>query len=106
MRNLTQTEAATRALAVRDVSYDVELDLTTGEVWYWSTTIVRFTATGSGGLFLELDCLTMVDAVLDGSTRLELCGNRIALDDLKGEHEVKVVARCAYTRTGEGLHRF
>jgi len=106
MRNLTQQEAAARARAVRDVSYDIELDLTHGEVWYWSTTTVRFTATGTAGLFLELDCLTMVEALLDGSTHLQLLGNRIALDGLQGRHEVKVVARCGYTRTGEGLHRF
>ena len=106
MRNLTEAEAVARAAAVRDVSYEVALDLTHGETWYWSTTAVRFTATGAPGLFLELDCLTMVEAVLDGITRLELAGNRIALEGLTGEHEVKVVARCGYTRSGEGLHRF
>ena len=106
MRNLTQQEAAARAAAVHDVTYDVELDLTHGDVWFWSTTTVGFTATGEPGLFLELDCLTMVEAVLDGSTRLPLQGNRIPLDNLVGAHEVSVVARCAYTRSGEGLHRF
>ena len=106
MRNLTQPEAAARASAVRDVSYDVAVDLTHGDTWYWSTTVVRFTATGSSGLFLELDCLTMVEALLDGTTHLALQGNRIPLDGLHGQHEVKVVARCGYTRSGEGLHRF
>jgi aminopeptidase N len=106
MRNLTQAEAAARAAAVEGVGYDIALDLTHGDVWYWTTTVVRFTATGAPGLFLELDCLTMVDAVLDDDTHLQLDGNRIALDGLHGEHQVKVVARCAYTRSGEGLHRF
>ena len=106
MRNLTQAEAAARATAVEPISYDITLDLTHGEVWFWTTTTVRFTATGAPGLFLELDCLTMVEAVLDGRTKLQLEGNRIALDGLQGEHEVTVVARCAYTRSGEGLHRF
>ena len=106
MRNLTHAEAAARARAVTDVSYDLELDLTHGEVWYWTTTVVAFTATGEPGLFLELDCLTMVEAVLDGHTRLRLEGNRIPLEGLTGRHEARVVARCAYTRSGEGLHRF
>ncbi|MFN2536538.1 MAG: aminopeptidase N [Mycobacteriales bacterium] len=106
MRNLTHAEAVLRAAAVSDVSYDVALDVTHGDTWYWSTTVVRFTATGSPGLFLELDCLTMVEALLDGETRLTLVGNRIPLEGLTGQHEVKVVARCAYTRSGEGLHRF
>ena len=47
----------------------------------------------------------MVAATLDGDP-LTLAGNRIALDVTAGEHEVRVVARCAYTRSGEGLHRF
>jgi len=106
VRNLTHAEAAARARAVTDVSYDLELDLTHGEVWYWTTTVVAFTATGEPGLFLELDCLTMVEAVLDGHTRLRLEGNRIPLEGLTGRHEARVVARCAYTRSGEGLHRF
>jgi len=31
---------------------------------------------------------------------------RIALDDLAPDNELRVVARCRYSRTGEGLHRF
>ncbi len=33
-------------------------------------------------------------------------GWRIRLDDLEAENELRVVATCAYTNTGEGLHRF
>src|SRR5690606_8534539 len=32
--------------------------------------------------------------------------SRIALDGLAAENELRVVADCAYTNTGEGLHRF
>ena len=32
--------------------------------------------------------------------------NRIALTDLQADNELRVVADCAYSRTGEGLHRF
>jgi aminopeptidase N len=106
MRNLTHAEATARAAVLQVASYDVALDLTHGDVWFWSTTVVRFAAEPGTSAFLELDCLTMVDAVLDGGTHLSLEGNRIALEGLGGEHEVKVVARCAYTRSGEGLHRF
>ena len=105
MRNLTVAEARARAAVLDVMSYDIELDLTHGDTWFWSTTVVRFRATEGAATFLELDCLTTVVATLDGRP-ITLRANRFALDDLGGEHEVKVVARCAYTRTGEGLHRF
>ena len=105
MRNLTADEAQQRAAALDVASYDVTLDLAHGDTWFWSTTVVRFTAQPGTSTFLELDCLTVVDATLDGSP-ISLQGNRFALDGLGGEHEVRVVARCAYTRSGEGLHRF
>ena len=33
-------------------------------------------------------------------------GNRIRLDDLAADNELRVVARCPFSRTGEGMHRF
>ena len=33
-------------------------------------------------------------------------GNRIALDGLAADNELRVVAEGAYMRSGEGLHRF
>jgi aminopeptidase N len=105
MRNLTDVEARDRAAVLDVASYDIALDLTHGDVWFWSTTTVRFTAQPGTSSFLELDCLTTVTATLDGKP-ISLQGNRFALDGLGGEHEVTVVARCGYTRSGEGLHRF
>ncbi len=105
MRNLTAGEARARASVLDVTSYDIELDLTHGDTWFWSTTVVRFRATEGAATFLELDCLTTVVATLDGRP-ITMSANRFALDGLGGEHEVTVVARCAYTRTGEGLHRF
>jgi aminopeptidase N len=103
MRNLTMAEAQARA-AVLDVdSYDVALDLTQGPTELGSRTVVRFSATAD--TFLELDCVRVLSATLDG-VPITLEGNRFALTGLGGEHEVVVDAVCAYTRTGEGLHRF
>jgi len=103
MRNLTVAEARGRA-AVLDVHrYDVELDLTQGASEFGSRTTVRFAATGDS--FLELDCVRVCSATLDGEP-IALDGNRFALTGLGGEHEVVVDAVCSYTRSGEGLHRF
>ncbi|MCW2778470.1 MAG: aminopeptidase [Frankiales bacterium] len=102
MRNLTRDEAARRAEQVQVESYAVSLDLTQGDEGFGSTTVVRFT--GRGDTFLELDA-ELLSATLDGGP-LSLEGNRIALAGLDGTHEVRVEARCRYSRSGEGLHRF
>ena len=105
MRNLTEVEARSRADVLDVTSYDIDLDLTHGDTWFRSTTVVRFTAIPGSSTFLELDCQMTESATLDGRP-ISLQGNRFALDGLGGSHEVKVVARCGYTRSGEGLHRF
>ncbi|HUR50746.1 MAG TPA: aminopeptidase N [Mycobacteriales bacterium] len=103
MRNLTEAEARARAEAVEVEHYDVALDLTLGAEELGSRTTVTFRATAD--TFLELDCVRLVSATLDGRP-LALEGNRIPLTGLGGEHQVVVEAVCAYTRSGEGLHRF
>ena len=103
MRNLSVAEAQARAAAVQVSSYDVALDLTQGPTELGSRTVVRFSATAD--TFLELDCLRVLSATLDGRP-ISLQGNRFALTGLGGEHEVVVDAVCAYTRSGEGPHRF
>ncbi len=105
MRNLTRGEAVARSAVVEVTSYDLELDLTTDPTTFRSTSTVRFSATPGAQTFLELDCAQVLEATLDGRP-IALTGNRFVLDDLGGEHVAVVTATCAYTRSGEGLHRF
>ncbi len=106
MRNLTRDEARTRAGLLRVTSYDVELDLTGGAERFGSTTVVRFSCAEPGSTtFIELDAPELAEATLNG-TPVTIAGNRIALPGLAADNEVRVVASCAYTNTGEGLHRF
>src|ERR1700756_4593097 len=100
MRNLTESEAPEQAAALTVSSYAVELDLTQGGERFGSTTTVRFTAEPGTSTFLELDGALLDEALLDGAP-VRLAGNRIWLENLAGEHEVVVRARCAYTRSGE-----
>jgi aminopeptidase N len=102
VKDLTRDEARERAARLEVASYAVHLDLTRDD-GFDSTTTVRFTAEPGTSTFLELDG-ELLD--LQGATHGERQGNRIPLTDLSGEHEVTVRARCAYTNTGEGLHRF
>ncbi len=106
MRNLTRDEARTRGGLLRVTSYDVELDLTRGDERFGSMTVVRFTCAAPGATtFLELDAPELLEATLNGAP-VTIAGNRIALPGLQADNEVRVVASCAYTNTGEGLHRF
>ena len=107
--NLTHDEARHRADLLSVESYHVDLDLTVSEQTFGSTTIARFGCARPGAsTFMELTAPSVTEIVLNGQ-RVDLSafdGNRIALADLAERNELRVVARCAYSRTGEGLHRF
>ncbi|MFD8600152.1 aminopeptidase N [Kitasatospora sp. NPDC059646] len=109
--NLTREEARTRAALLHVEAYDVELDLSSARDGgtFRSTTVVRFTATEPGAsTFIDLVAPAVSEIVLNGrALPLEnFADSRIALPDLAAENELRVVADCAYTNTGEGLHRF
>ena len=105
MKNLTRDEARERAAVVEVASYDVVLDLTGGGDRFSTVSTIRFSTTGPG-TFVELDG-ELTEATLDGAAVSGgLVGNRLALTGLGGEHVLVVRGRCAYSNTGEGLHRF
>jgi aminopeptidase N len=108
--NLTRDEAQARARALSVTAYDVTLDLTAGETTFASTTVVRFSATEPGSsTFIDLVAPAVSEVVLNGrSLPVDevFDGARIALPELAVDNELRVVADCAYMRTGEGLHRF
>ena len=106
--NLTRIEAQERKSLVETVSYDVQLDLTTGSETFRSTTTVVFTATPGASTFIDaltakVHAITLNGASIDVS---RADGARIALDDLAASNTLVVDADFAYTNTGEGLHRF
>ncbi len=108
-RPLTLDEAQARARLVHVESYDVDLDLTRGDVELRSSVTIRFTAAGEGAsTFVELQCLRLVSATLNGTPIDAACyvGNRLAVDGLAESNELVVVADVAYTSTGDGMHRF
>ncbi|ACZ30133.1 aminopeptidase N [Xylanimonas cellulosilytica DSM 15894] len=109
-QNLTRAEAIERASAVTAVeSYAIALDLTTGPTTFASTTTIRFSGTPGADTFLDLVAPTVRSVTLNGvdlDPAAVFADSRIALAGLAAENEVVVVADCAYTNTGEGLHRF
>ncbi|MFC8266277.1 aminopeptidase N [Streptomyces cinereoruber] len=108
MSVLTRDEAQTRAQLLDVHRYRVDLDLTTGDETFESTSTVRFTARAAGDTFVELKPATLHSATLDGAPLdpAALDGNRLPLSLTEGEHELRVTATMRYSRTGEGMHRF
>jgi aminopeptidase N len=112
--NLTRDEAAERAALVTVDNYRIVLDLTDGngapsEGTFRSTTTVTFDALAGADTTIDIAARSIHGATLNG-VDLDVSGYHestgIVLTGL-AEHNVLVVdAACAYSNTGEGLHRF
>ncbi|MFF2845718.1 aminopeptidase N [Streptomyces sp. NPDC058001] len=123
--NLTREEAQQRAKLLTVDSYEIDLDLSgaqdggpsrsseagSGGGTYRSVTTVRFDSAESGAAsFIDLVAPTVHEITLNGDPldpAEVFADSRIALPGLlDGANVLRVVADCAYTNTGEGLHRF
>ncbi|MFT3662837.1 MAG: aminopeptidase N [Gordonia sp. (in: high G+C Gram-positive bacteria)] len=112
--NLTRSAARQRAATIDVQHYRIDLDLTDGrgrpgEETFRSHTVVAFTATPGAETFVELVAPRLISANLNGvdldvDSFDEAVG--LVLPDLAAENVLSVVADCAYSNTGEGLHRF
>ncbi|WP_250286828.1 aminopeptidase N [Streptomyces atroolivaceus] len=120
--NLSRDEARERAELLTVDGYEVALDLRSavgepdggdeaGPRTFRSQTTIRFRAARSGAstfadlLAPSVNAVTLNGKDLDPASVFD--GTRIALEDLAGGENVLVVdAQCAYSRTGEGMHRF
>ncbi|MFF4542962.1 aminopeptidase N [Streptomyces sp. NPDC001406] len=111
--NLTRDEAQQRAKLLTVDSYEIDLDLSGAQEGgtYRSVTTVRFDVTETGAeSFIDLVAPTVHEVTLNGDPLdpdQVFKDSRIALPGLlEGRNVLRVVADCAYTNTGEGLHRF
>ncbi|MFE0255271.1 aminopeptidase N [Streptomyces sp. NPDC059010] len=111
--NLTRDEAQQRAQLLTVESYEIDLDLSGAQEGgtYRSVTTVRFDVTATGAeSFIDLVAPTVHEVTLNGDAldpEQVFEDSRIALPGLlQGPNVLRVVADCAYTNTGEGLHRF
>ncbi|HCB04176.1 MAG TPA: aminopeptidase N [Nocardioides bacterium] len=107
--NLTRDEAATRASLLDVTSYAIDLDLTTGDTHFGSTTTIVFGCREPGAsTFADLVGATVHEITLNGEhvDVAAYADSRIALTGLAAENTLVVKADCTYSHTGEGLHRF
>ncbi len=105
---LSRDEAAARAALLAVEAYDIDLDLTTSETTFLSRTTITFTCREPGAAtWVDLVAPTLQGARLNGHP-LDLSGytgQRLELPGLLARNTLVVEAQCAYSRTGEGLHR-
>ncbi|MGW7405731.1 aminopeptidase N [Streptomyces sp. NPDC054833] len=115
--NLSRDEARERAALLSVEGYEVSLDLRSavGEGdgdprTFRSVTTIRFRCNEPGASsFADLIAPSVTAVSLNGKDldpSEVFDGSRVALEDLAAENELIVDARCAYSRTGEGMHRF
>ncbi|WP_329583718.1 aminopeptidase N [Kitasatospora sp. NBC_01250] len=113
-KNLSRDEAHARAGILSVDGYEVRLDVSgapdVANATFRSLTTIRFRCAEPGaGSFADLlapnvRAVTLNGRALDPAVVFD--GARVALDDLAAENLLVVDADCAYSRTGEGLHRF
>ncbi|NDZ86944.1 aminopeptidase N, partial [Streptomyces sp. SID10115] len=115
--NLSRDEARERAALLSVDGYEVFLDLRSavGESGqeprtFRSVTTIRFRSAEPGAAtFADLIAPSVTAVSLNGKDldpSEVFDGTRITLEDLAEENELVVDAQCAYSRTGEGMHRF
>ncbi|MER8105295.1 aminopeptidase N [Kitasatospora sp. NPDC094016] len=113
-KNLSRDEAQQRASILAVEGYQVRLDVTSAPdpaaATFRSTTTVTFRCSRPGAdTFLDLlapavHAVTLNGRAIDPATAYD--GARVHVDGLAAENVLTVEADCAYSRTGEGLHRF
>jgi aminopeptidase N len=111
--NLTRAEARERSALLRTSHYAVDLDLSTAAdphaPTFGTRTTADFTAADDGETFIDLiapavESVTINGEALDPASAFD--GARITFPVRAGENRLVVVAQGAYSRSGEGLHRF
>ena len=113
-QNLTRQEAGERARLLRVEQYRIVLDLGNAKdpqakTFRSASTITFDCARPGSSTFLDLIAPEVESVELNGRAldpAEVFRDSRITLPDLAAHNVVTVVARCAYSRTGEGLHRF
>ncbi|MFI1253524.1 aminopeptidase N [Streptomyces netropsis] len=114
--NLTRDEARERAALLTVDGYEVALDLRSAvgagpePRTFRSVTTIRFRCAEPGAAtFADLVAPSVTAVTLNGTeldAKAVFDGTRIELASLAAENTLVVDAQCAYSRTGEGMHRF
>ncbi len=109
--NLSRAEAQERARTVSDLTYDITLDLTTGDETFRSEANIRFFTPLTGlNTFIDLAAAQVHEISyngrsLDPAVTYDDEHKRIPLRGSRPTNELRIVADCTYEHTGVGMHR-
>ncbi len=111
--NLTRTEAHARSDLMTVDRYSVDLDISSSEdreaATFRSTSTVVFTAQRAERTFIDIIAESVITIEINGTSidpAQAFDGARVVFDAQQGENSLTVTARCLYSRSGEGMHRF
>jgi aminopeptidase N len=106
---ITRSQTEERGRLLRVESYDVTLDLCRGAAVFGSTSVIRFSCREPGATsYVDLIAADVSEVTLNGrpiDPGRAYREGRITLDGLASDNELRVVAECAYSSDGTGLHR-
>jgi len=107
--NLTRAEAKARSGLIAVQSYEIDLNLVTGDETFISTTIVNFTCNSPGSsTFIDAVGKSIISATLNGApvdvTAFD--GESVHLQSLASSNQLIIAVEGVYSKSGEGLHRF
>jgi aminopeptidase N len=106
--NSTRAEAAARAAHLAVASYELTLDLTTGDETFISETTIKFTCNKPGyDTFLDAVGKNIISATLNGQVvdTSNYDGESIFIKNLAADNELIIKMNGLYSKTGEGLQR-
>jgi aminopeptidase N len=106
--NSTRAEAAARAAHLAVASYELTLDLTSGDESFISETIIKFTCNKPGyDTFLDAVGKNVISATLNGQSvdTSNYDGESIFIKNLAANNELIIKINGLYSKTGEGLQR-
>jgi aminopeptidase N len=106
--NSTRAEAAARAAHLAVASYELTLDLTTGDETFISETTIKFTCNKPGyDTFLDAVGKNVISATLNGQNvdTSNYDGESIFVKNLAADNELIIKMNGLYSKTGEGLQR-
>ena len=106
---ITRAETEERARLLHVLSCNVTLDLTKGAEVFGSQSVISFDCAEPGASsYADLVAQAVHEITLNGDAldpAAVWSDGRITLTGLAARNELRVVADCAYTRSGTGMHR-